>query len=46
MTGHLTTNADAAQRRLADGMEFIGVRGDPSAITCAATAPAAQMRGD
>lgn len=42
--GYLTTNTAEAARRLADGVEFVGVGTDTSVITRAAVALATEMR--
>uniref|UniRef100_UPI002030E8D0 aldolase/citrate lyase family protein n=1 Tax=Escherichia coli TaxID=562 RepID=UPI002030E8D0 len=44
-SGYLTANEAEAKRRLADGVDFVGVGTDTSVITRAATALARDMRG-
>lgn len=44
-SGYLTANEAEARRRLADGVDFVGVGTDTSVITRAATALARAMRG-
>jgi len=43
-SGYLTTNEAEAERRIADGVDFVGVGTDTSIITRAATGLAARMR--